>query len=467
MGGFLKQSTASQARLLGPFVDDTDGTAAETGLTIANTDIRISKNGANIVSKNSGGATHDELGYYTATFDATDTNTVGHLKVMVKMSGALVVEDEFWVLEEDIYEALFASGAAAFNSSDQVAVGSVAANAITAAAIADAAIDSATFAADVGIKSIRSNTATGGGASSVTLDASASSVTDFYKGALVRLTGGTGAGQVRLITAYNGTSKVATVASAWATQPVNGTTFAIIPFGPANVVAILGELVSTSTAQLGVNIVSAAGTAWASGAITAASIASNAITSAKIAASAIGATQIASSAITAAKFAADAITSTVIADGALTAAKFAAGAFDAVWSVTTRLLTAGTNIVLAKGVGVTGFNDPAAADNADAVWDEVRSGHATQGTYGELFNAERSGTVNDANTTPSATEFAASDITEATDDHFVGRLIIFTTGALAYQATRITGYTLTSGEGVFTVEQMTEAPADSDQFIVV
>jgi hypothetical protein len=34
----------------------------------------------------------------------------------------------------------------------------------------------------------------------------------------------------------------------------------------------------------------------------------------------------------------------------------------AVWSVATRLLTAGTNIVLAKGTGVTGFNDLSAAD---------------------------------------------------------------------------------------------------------
>lgn len=81
--------------------------------------------------------------------------------------------------------------------------------------------------------------------------------------------------------------------------------------------------------------------------ITATSIQANAFTTAKFA----------DGFMTAAKFAANAITSTVIADGALTAAKAAAGFFDAVWTVTTRLLSAGTNIVLAKGVGVTGFND--------------------------------------------------------------------------------------------------------------
>lgn len=38
-----------------------------------------------------------------------------------------------------------------------------------------------------------------------------------------------------------------------------------------------------------------------------------------------------------------------------------------IWAVATRLLTAGTNIVLAKGVGVTGFNDLSAAQvNAEA-----------------------------------------------------------------------------------------------------
>lgn len=46
-----------------------------------------------------------------------------------------------------------------------------------------------------------------------------------------------------------------------------------------------------------------------------------------------------------------------ITTGIIAAASFAAGALDAVWSTATRLLTAGTNIVLAKGTGVTGLND--------------------------------------------------------------------------------------------------------------
>ncbi|TJV10545.1 MAG: hypothetical protein E5Y35_10370, partial [Mesorhizobium sp.] len=108
-------------------------------------------------------------------------------------------------------------------------------------------------------------------------------------GASVLLSSGTGTGQVSL---------TAGVVSANATQ-------------------ISGAAVNTASAQLGVNVVNAGGTAWNSGAITA----------------------------------------NTFAAGAITAAKFAANALDAVWSNATRVLTAGTNIVLAKGTGITGFND--------------------------------------------------------------------------------------------------------------
>lgn len=128
---FLKQSTASQTVLIGPFVDDTDGATAETGLTIANTDIRLSKNGGNLAAKNSGGGTHDEAGWYQITLDATDTNTVGTLQLHVKVSGALMVHAEFHVLEEDIYDALIGASAAGFDSNQRVDVGSWLGTAVT------------------------------------------------------------------------------------------------------------------------------------------------------------------------------------------------------------------------------------------------------------------------------------------------------------------------------------------------
>lgn len=112
MNGYLKQSTAAQVRTIGPFIDDTDFKTLENALTIANTDIIIKKNGAASVTKNSGGATADgSAGLYHLTWDATDTNTVGELYGSVKVAGALVVFFSYVVLEEAVYDALFAAAA--------------------------------------------------------------------------------------------------------------------------------------------------------------------------------------------------------------------------------------------------------------------------------------------------------------------------------------------------------------------
>jgi energy-coupling factor transporter ATP-binding protein EcfA2 len=76
---------------------------------------------------------------------------------------------------------------------------------------------------------VRAGTAQSGSTSStLKLDAGASATADLYKGAFVLLTGGTGAGQARLATLYNGTTKVATVSPAWAVTPDDTSTFAIV-----------------------------------------------------------------------------------------------------------------------------------------------------------------------------------------------------------------------------------------------
>jgi hypothetical protein len=78
-----------------------------------------------------------------------------------------------------------------------------------------------------------------------------------------------------------------------------------------------------------------------------------------------------------------------------------------------------------------------------------------------------SGTVDDSANAPTTTVFEAADITEATADHYIGRVIIFTSGNLIYQATEITDYALVGANGSFTVSAMTEAPADGDAFVIV
>jgi hypothetical protein len=64
---------------------------------------------------------------------------------------------------------------------------------------------------------------------SITLptSASASTTTDFYKDDILVVTSGTGAGQTRRITSYNGTTKVATLDQAWTTNPTTASGFAL------------------------------------------------------------------------------------------------------------------------------------------------------------------------------------------------------------------------------------------------
>src|SRR5690242_18312886 len=112
MPAFLRQSTGSHTVEVGPVLDDTDFKPAETALAVANTDSKLRKAGrTSHGSKNSGGATHIANGYYYLTLDATDTDTVGILDLHVNASGALPVWDRFYVVEEAIYDALYAASA--------------------------------------------------------------------------------------------------------------------------------------------------------------------------------------------------------------------------------------------------------------------------------------------------------------------------------------------------------------------
>jgi hypothetical protein len=111
---YLRQSTASQTRVLGPFLDSVDFVTPKTALTIANTDVKLMKNGAASVNKNSGGGTHRVNGEYSFTFDATDTNTVGELLVSIVVATALIVRKEITVLTGTVYDAVFGSSAAGF-----------------------------------------------------------------------------------------------------------------------------------------------------------------------------------------------------------------------------------------------------------------------------------------------------------------------------------------------------------------
>jgi len=141
---YLKADTAATLKI-GPFLDDTDGKTAETGLTISQADVRLSKNGGDIAQKNeSSSCTHDELGIYGCPIDATDTNTEGRLQLWVHESGALPVFHEYMVVNANVFDSLCAAAGTDYLQVDTLQLGGSTQSATDLKDFADAGYDPGT-----------------------------------------------------------------------------------------------------------------------------------------------------------------------------------------------------------------------------------------------------------------------------------------------------------------------------------
>jgi hypothetical protein len=106
--------------------------------------------------------------------------------------------------------------------------------------------------ADPGLETVNEGQATGGTASSVTLNTHAKNISDTYNGCTIVLISGTGRGQSRVITDYDGGTKIALVSEDWTTQPVAGTGYYIFGYGrshliPDSLTDVLNAIVDDST----------------------------------------------------------------------------------------------------------------------------------------------------------------------------------------------------------------------------
>lgn len=259
-GGYLQANTAVDL-MVGPFIDETNGKDAETGLTITQAEVRLSKNGANIAQKNEATSlTHDELGNYQCKLDTTDTNTEGILTLMVHESGALPIKMDYMVLAQAAFISLVTAKDTGFM--------------------------------DVDIKAISTDT--------------------------------TAADNLELFTEVleNGTGLIDTGTFKAGAVDANAIGADAITAAKIADDAIAAEHIATGAivaATFAANAITS--TVVADNTITAAKINADAITAAKIADDAIAAEHLAAGAIVAATFAANAITSTVVADNTITAAK--------------------------------------------------------------------------------------------------------------------------------------------------
>ena len=237
---------------------------------------------------------------------------------------------------------------------------------------------------------MRRATAQTGTSSSITLDASASATTDLYKGTICAIVSGTGVGQARLVTAYNGTTKVASTAPNWDTTPDSTSVFTIWPNARVDVARWVGSAVNglvsgrvdadmgaistdstaadnaesffdgtgyagtgntiptvtTVTGAVG-SVTGAVGSVSAGG-ITAASFGAGAIDAAAIAADAIGSSELAASAVS--EIWTTALTESYSADGA---APTPAQALFLILQALTEFAISGTTITIKKLDGST------------------------------------------------------------------------------------------------------------------
>ena len=476
MTQLLKQSTAATIKI-GPFVDSTDGVTAETGLTISQADIRLSKNGGAFAQTNNAtGATHDENGYYGVPLDTTDTNTLGRLRVAVNESGALPVWQDFMVVNANVYDSLV--GGSDNLQVDTVQIeGSDATDQINAAAdtaLADydpptkAELDSGLAALnDLDAAGVRSAV----GLASANLDTQLGTIDTVVDGIQTDLDNGTdGLGAIKADTAaiLIDTNELQTDDVPGLIAALNDPTAAAVADAvwdeaKAGHVAAgsFGEEVQAHALSSEISALNDLSAAEVNAEVDTALADYDAPTKAELDAGLAALNDLDAAGIRTAVGLASANLDTQL--GALPTAAENRAEMD---SNSTQLaaIVADTNELQTDSVPglIAALNDPTAAAVADAVWDEARSGHTTAGTFGESFN----GVVNgEAATGTLSTTQMTTNLTEATDDHYNGRIVVFITGVLAGQATDITDYT--GSTKLITMTALTEAPSNGDRFVIV
>jgi hypothetical protein len=106
MNGLLREG-GTPTLTIGPFLDETDGKTPETGLTIDDADVYLSKNGGSFAAKQeTTDPSHLQAGHYGCPVNGSDLDSPGLLTLIVNATGALPLRHDFIVLPAVIYDAL-------------------------------------------------------------------------------------------------------------------------------------------------------------------------------------------------------------------------------------------------------------------------------------------------------------------------------------------------------------------------
>ena len=299
---FLRANTAVDV-LIGPFVDVTDGSTAETGLTL---DVELSKLGQALANKNDATTpVHDGAGtidgHYNCELDATDTDTEGTMVLLAFASGALIVRHEFMVLAEAAWDSMFVAKDAGFMDVNVKTVGRADTQETEADNLESACANYSVTRGLTGTALPAAVADAAGGVAISDLGGLDIDATDANVTLILEDTGTTIPGTITTVD-----NEIATIDGIVDNILIDtGTTLdGRIP------AALVGGAMDCNVSAMQAGTVN--GTSIADSSITAAKLASNVITSTKIATGAITATSIASNTITAAKLSASCITTTQI-----------------------------------------------------------------------------------------------------------------------------------------------------------
>ena len=259
-----------------------------------------------------------------------------------------------------------------------------------------------------------------GDSHTITLDTGAVATTDYYVGDRLQITEGTGAGQSRIVTAYT-SGRVCTLDSDFLTDPDGSSLWEL---DAADVHAAVSDsdlaegfvVTATSTTQLTLDAGAVATTDYYLG------------------------------------------QEIIFTHGT------GKGQARGITGYTSgRVVTMSPALATAVVAG-TAYHIQAAVsipEIVDEVHDEARADHVLSGSFGQCFGQIISGAAEAGTLTITQ---MTTDLTEATDDHYNGRLIVWQTGVLAGQASDITDYL--GSTGMLTYTAVTEAPSSTDKFLI-
>jgi hypothetical protein len=418
MATWLKYHTAVTVQA-GPFLDSGDGVSPEIALDIPEASCLLSKNGGAFAAKTD--ATHGvhdaaHNGWYTIPLAQDDADTVGSLVLEITMAGALPVWREFMVLPAQVYDSLvlgtdlldvndeqllgtayhapalagvpyvdvhnWGGAAAPAMTGDAYAIASTAASVATTTSAGVSTVSSVATTISAGVSAVASTltvvstcvTATSGGVSTVN---SILTTTSAGVSTVASVATTTSAGVSTVASTLTVVSTCVTATSAGVSTNTSILTNTSTGVSAVNSIVALNQTIVKATSQ-GVSTVASIVTGTSAGVSTVASIATS--TSA-------GVSTVSSQ--VAGLSAGSGLTAQETRD-AMKLAPSAGAAADG--SVDAHLDLMATLSDLAT-----------AADLADAVWDEVLSGHSTAGFAGQVATATSTGvsTVNSIVTTVS------------------------------------------------------------------